>query len=189
MARTRTARISFGAAVIAGLCGLGAFGTVQASPAQDSGSTTPRCGTEDLSAALGAPVESAQYPGQYDVPLVFENVSSHNCALYGVPGVDLVGPDDPNGTVYHLRRIDNGAPYNVVTPGMTATATITVLTNTPGSVGSNGSTDWTPTTVKTIPPGQTQPLTLQWPDGLTVLRQDSATHPGSYVNGILADPA
>ncbi|NKQ51750.1 DUF4232 domain-containing protein [Amycolatopsis sp. K13G38] len=218
MARNRIARLTIGAAAIAAASAIGACGSTtgaasapaqastntavtpasEAAPTQTAaaqtrttapGNATPRCGTADLAVSLGAPVESRQAPGQFDVPLTFRNTSSHDCGLYGVPGVDLIGPDDPNGPVYHLTRIDNGVRHNVVTPGKTATATITVLTNTPGSVGSDGSTNWVPTTVKTIPPGQTTPLTAQWPAGLTVLRQDAATHPGSYVNGVLADPA
>ncbi|MFJ8915260.1 DUF4232 domain-containing protein [Amycolatopsis sp. NPDC102389] len=143
----------------------------------------PRCATADLSLALGSPKPSPNSPGQVDVPLTYKNTSSRTCALYGVPGVDLNGPDDPNGPVYHLPRIDNGVKYNEVPAGSTATATITILKP------SDGSATWTPTRVTTIPPGQTQPLTANWPSDLPVLRQDAATHPGTYVNGILADPA
>ncbi|HVV12610.1 DUF4232 domain-containing protein [Amycolatopsis sp.] len=205
MAHTMITRLTVGFTALAGACTLGACGTSApaASPAPapvsspafvaDSHSapstSTPRCGTADLSVSLGTPKESSEYPGQFDVPLVYRNISAHDCGLYGVPGVDLVGPDDPNGPVYHLTRVDNGAPYNEVTPGTTATATITVLSATPGSVGSNGSTRWIPARVETIPPGQTTALTAQWPSDVTVLRQDAATHPGSWVNGILADPA
>ncbi|WP_328610331.1 DUF4232 domain-containing protein [Amycolatopsis sp. NBC_00345] len=155
---------------------------------ESTGGTTPRCTTADLSASLGTPKEHEDAAGQFDVPLKYTNTSSHSCALHGVPGVDLVGPADPNGTTYHLTRTDNGVAMNVVTPGQSATATVTVLTQAPGAVGSSGSTDWTPTRLVTIPPGQTQPLTVAWPSSLTVMRQDSATHPGSFVNGILADP-
>jgi hypothetical protein len=155
---------------------------------KSSSGSTPRCTTADLSASLGTPKPHQDAAGQFDVPLKYTNTSSHSCALHGVPGVDLVGPDDPNGTTYHLTRTDNGVKMNVVTPGQSATATVTVLTQTPGSAGSLGSTGWTPAKLVTIPPGQTQSLTVAWPSSLTVLRQDSATHPGSFVNGILADP-
>ncbi|WP_410657024.1 hypothetical protein [Amycolatopsis sp. lyj-112] len=107
----------------------------------------------------------------------------------GGAATTLVGPDDPNGPVYPLPRVDNGVRVNEVPPGKTASATITVLTPMPGSVGSGGSTSWTPAKVETIPPGQTEALSAAWPSWLPVLRQDSATHPGSWVNGILADPA
>ncbi|MEU8414552.1 DUF4232 domain-containing protein [Amycolatopsis japonica] len=143
----------------------------------------PRCATTDLSLALGSPKPSPNSPGQVDVPLTYKNTSSRTCALYGVPGVDLNGPEDPNGPVYHLPRIDNGVKYNDVPAGSTATATITILKP------ADDSATWTPTRVTTIPPGQTQPLTANWPSDLPVLRQDAATRPGTYVNGILSDPA
>ena len=118
------------------------------------------------------------------VPLTYKNISKRTCGLYGVPGVDLIGPDDAAfGPVYHLPRVDNGVKNNEVTPGTTATATITVL---PPSAGEKA---WTPSKLKTIPAGQTSALTADWPSNLPVLRQDAATHPGSWVNGILADPA
>lgn len=142
----------------------------------------PRCATTDLALVLGTPKPSSSSPGQVDVPLTYKNKSPRTCALYGVPGVDLNGPDDPNGPVYHLPRVDNGVKYNEVPAGSTATATITVLKPADGAAA------WTPTRVTTIPPGQTQPLTANWPSDLPVLRQDAATHPGTYVNGILADP-
>ncbi|OXM42512.1 DUF4232 domain-containing protein [Amycolatopsis alba] len=142
----------------------------------------PRCATTDLSLALGAPKPSPNSPGQLDVPLTYKNTSPRTCALYGVPGADLNGPADPNGPVFHLTRVDNGVKYNDVPAGSTATATITVLKPAAGEA------TWTPTRVTTIPPGQTQALTANWPSDLPVLRQDAATHPGTYVNGILADP-
>ncbi|ADJ50346.1 hypothetical protein AMES_8520 [Amycolatopsis mediterranei S699] len=153
-----------------------------AEPAAAKTSGTPRCTTADLSVSLGKPKEKS--PGQFDIPLTYRNVSDHTCGLHGVPGVDLAGPEDPTfGPVYHLPRVDNGVKHNEVTPGTTASATITVLTP------AEGGASWTPAKLTTIPPGQTQPLTADWPADLPVLRQDAATHPGSYVNGILADPA
>ncbi|MFC3453241.1 DUF4232 domain-containing protein [Amycolatopsis speibonae] len=143
----------------------------------------PRCATTDLALAIGTPKSSPNSPTQLDVPLTYKNTSSRTCALYGVPGADLNGPADPNGPVYHLTRVANGVKYNEVPAGSTATATVTVLKPAAGEA------TWTPTRVTTIPPGQTQALTANWPSDLPVLRQDAATHPGTYVNGILADPA
>ncbi|EME53015.1 DUF4232 domain-containing protein [Amycolatopsis decaplanina] len=163
--------------------GTGASKPTATTGKQVGSGSTPRCATTDLSLALGAPKPSPNSPGQVDVPLTYKNTSSRTCALYGVPGVDLNGPGDPNGPVYHLPRVDNGVKYNDVPAGSTATATITILKP------AEGSATWTPTRVTTIPPGQTQPLTVNWPSDLPVLRQDAATHPGTYVNGILSDPA
>ncbi|MFG1639136.1 DUF4232 domain-containing protein [Amycolatopsis sp. NPDC049252] len=161
-----------------------AGGAGAAGPAAAASAATPRCTTADLAVSLGKPAEKTNAPGQFDVPLTYRNTSDHTCGLYGVPGVDLAGPDDATfGPVYHLPRENNGVKYNEVPAGTTASATITVLTP------SEGGASWTPTSLKTIPPGQTQALTADWPAGLPVLRQDAATHPGTYVNGILADPA
>ena len=192
-------RILMGIGTAAGAFALAACGTSPApaaaaaavAPAGGSGggvaaasTATPRCTTADLEVLLGKPAEKNDAPGQYDIPLTYRNTTDHTCGLYGVPGVDLAGPDDATfGSVYHLPRVDNGVKYNEVTPGTTASATITVLKPSPGEP------TWTPAKLNTIPPGSRTPLTAQWPSDLPVLRQDAATHPGSYVNGILADPA
>ncbi|WP_328612796.1 DUF4232 domain-containing protein [Amycolatopsis sp. NBC_00355] len=162
----------------------GTAGGAGAAAARVPATSTPRCTTADLAVSLGKPAGKSDAPGQFDVPLTYRNTSDHTCGLYGVPGVDLAGPDDATfGPVYHLPRENNGVKYNEVPAGTTASATITVLTP------SEGGASWTPTQLKTIPPGQTQALTADWPADLPVLRQDAATHPGTYVNGILADPA
>jgi hypothetical protein len=193
-------RILMGIGTVAGAFALAACGTSTAAqapaaaPAPAAGGSgggvapvavsTPRCTTADLEVLLGKPAEKNDAPGQVDIPLTYRNTTDHTCGLYGVPGVDLVGPDDPTfGPVYHLPRVDNGVKYNEVPAGTTASATITVLTP------AEGGASWTPAKLNTIPPGQTSPLTAEWPADLPVLRQDAATHPGSYVNGILADPA
>jgi hypothetical protein len=194
-------RILMGIGTVAGAFALAACGTSTAAqapapaaaqaPSGGSGggvaaasTATPRCTTADLEVLLGKPAEKNDAPDQFDIPLTYRNTSGHTCGLYGVPGVDLVGPDDATfGPVYHLPRTDNGVKYNEVTPGTTASATITVVKPAAGEP------TWTPTKLNTIPPGQTTALTAKWPADLPVLRQDAATHPGSYVNGILADPA
>jgi hypothetical protein len=127
-------------------------------------------------------------PGQRTVPLVYTNISARPCVVSGVPGVDLLGSKDPNGTTYSVPRPNADAPQKRYTlgPGKRATATLTYLTDTPGSVGSLGSTGWTPTQVVTTPPGDTHQLVTPWTSGDTVLRQDSATHPGTFVGPLVA---
>ncbi|WP_410627040.1 DUF4232 domain-containing protein [Amycolatopsis sp. cmx-8-4] len=120
-------------------------------------STTPnpgpprRCTAGELAVRLGAPAQVE--PGQFDVPLVFTNTGSLPCKLYGVPGVDLRGPADPNGAVYSLPRIDDGDKDVTAAPGQSANAHLIVLTYTDGSQGSNGSGKWVPTQLVTTPPG------------------------------------
>ena len=143
-----------------------------------------RCHTDQLSARLDAPASRGD--SQVPVKLVYTNKSQRPCLLRGVPGADLHGPADPNGPVYTLTRQTNGVKDIHLRPGASASARLVVLPYSDGSVGSMGSTRWVPTRLETIPPGETTPLTAQWPAGLTVLRQDSATHPGSWIEPFAA---
>lgn len=172
-----------------GASGTSASSSVKTATQVASTGGDSRCATSDLSLSVGTPKKHDDSSGQVDVPLTFKNISSHTCALYGLPAVSLLGPDDPNGPTYQLTGTDNGVQHNDVEPGMTATAAVTILEPGDGSVGSLGSKSWTPTKVQATPPGQSQALTAAWPTSVPVLRQDSATHPGSFANGILADPA
>jgi hypothetical protein len=158
--------------------------------ADQSGSAVPstpaaavqRCHTRQLSARLGP--RTGMGGGQSWMPLTYTNTSAQTCLLRGVPGVDLHGPNDPNGPVYSLRRQPTGQQDVVLRPGSSGSARLVVLSDTEGSVGSGGSTNWVPTQLVTIPPGETSPLTVAWPAKLTVSRQDEATHPGSWVQNI-----
>lgn len=153
-------------------------------PAAAPGAPEARCHTDQLSARLEAPASRGD--SQVPVKLVYTNKSQRPCLLRGVPGADLHGPADPNGPVYTLTRQTNGAKDIHLRPGASASARLVVLPYSDGSVGSMGSTRWVPTRLETIPPGETTPLTAQWPSGLTVLRQDSATHPGSWIEPFAA---
>jgi hypothetical protein len=148
---------------------------------------TQRCHTAQLSARLGARAAFSQggSTGQTAIPLVYTNTSKTGCQLHGVPGLDLHGPSDPNGPVYQLPRQDRGGNVTLA-PGGSASARVVVLSYEQGSLGSAGSTRWTPTQLVTIPPGETTSLTIAWPAGLTVLRQDEATHPGSWIESFTA---
>lgn len=142
-----------------------------------------RCHTTQLAARLGT--RTTMSSGQVVVPLIYANTSEQSCLLRGVPGLDLRGPADPNGPVYSLRSSDKGGTVTLA-PGASATARVVVLPYEDGSVGSEGSGRWTPTQLVTTPPGETTPLTVAWPAGLTVLRQDEATDPGSWVESFTA---
>jgi hypothetical protein len=143
------------------------------------------CHTPQLSARLGPRADMGG--GQGWIPLTYTNTSDRPCVLRGVPGADLRGPADPNGTVYTLPRQNNARVPDVqLAPRASASARLVVLSDQPGSVGSLGSKGWVPTQLVTIPPGETSPLTVPWPAGLSVMRQDSATHPGSWIGPFTA---
>lgn len=140
-----------------------------------------RCVAADLRAGLG----EATGEGQRTVSIVYRNVSGRPCEARGVPGVDLRGPDDPNGPVYSVFRQEADGASAVLEPGGSVSATLTYLTDADGSVGTLGSTGWIPTELVTTPPGDTAQLTVPW-NGDAVLRQDGATRPGTYVGPLAA---
>jgi hypothetical protein len=144
-----------------------------------SADPSARCHTAQLSARLGPRTEMGG--GQGWIPLTYTNTSDRPCLLGGVPGADLHGPADPNGPVYTLTRQGAGGADIDLPPGAGASARLVVLSDQDGAVGSMGSKHWVPTQLVTIPPGETGALTVAWPVGLSVLRQDSATHPGSWI--------
>ncbi|MYW97162.1 DUF4232 domain-containing protein [Amycolatopsis rubida] len=201
---TKLTRATVGAAVFASAFALAACGSpansaapAASSPAAASSAPastakekqpdapTPRCTTDDLSVSLGTAKPAGS---QLELPLTFKNTSSHTCDLHGTPGVDLHGPDHPvYGPVDSLLRRETGPAHNVLAPGRTATAKITVLPSDPNPPAESPA--WTAESLATIPPGQTKALKAAWPSNIAITRQDGATHPGTWVDGITADPS
>lgn len=160
-------------------------GAVAPHPAATS---VARCGTQDLSAHLGAvtwyPDASSDH-ATGKVPVIYTNVSGRTCTMDGFSGVDLHGPaSDPNGPVFSLARANDPAhqpkPFTLQ-PGAQANTTVTFTTWHQGEIGAMGSTNWVPTTLVVTPPNQTASFTLPWFQGVSVLRDDTATHRATYV--------
>jgi hypothetical protein len=158
--------------------------------------TVPQCATRDLSAHLGDITWSPEPNNPHAagrVPVIYTNVSGHPCYMEGFGGVDLHGPNDPNGPVDSLRRAEapnpGATPVRLtLTPGGEANTTIVFTTWQQGDVGSMGSLDWVPTSVVVTPPNQTTSFTLPWFQGVSVLRQDTATHVGDYIFPVTGGP-
>ncbi len=113
----------------------------------------PWCGTDSLSLTTGPYGAPGDAPQiHFDVTLT--NTSPESCALQGYPGVDLIGPDDPSwGPVYSLPRQDVEAAPLTLAPGASASSRLTFLPTPDGWI----------------------------PGGIAVLRQDGASHPGTYI--------
>jgi hypothetical protein len=132
-----------------------------------------RCTLDQLKASLGATTGEA---GQRHTTVVWTNTSAAGCLMEGFGGVDLQGPDDPMGPTYSLPRTSATPESFTLAPGHAAHTTITWLPPQDGP-------GWTPTTIVVTPPDETRSARLDWPGG-AVLRQDGATHPGSYVGPV-----
>lgn len=134
-----------------------------------------RCTDGDLTAALGRTTGEA---GQRHTTVVWTNSSSEACTMTGFGGVDLRGPQDPMGTTYSLPRSSKQAAPVRLAPGGTAHTLITWLPPQDGP-------GWTPTSIAITAPDETASKTVGWPGG-AVLRQDAATHPGTYIDPVAA---
>lgn len=128
--------------------------------------------------SLSATAAPAPDPdAQTQLTLILTNVAGQSCTLQGYPDVDLLGPDDPEfGTTYHLPQQAGDPQPLTLAPGDTASAILTFLPGPPSG--------WVPTTILVTVPRASPKNHLQtpWiPAGTSVLRQDAATHPGTYI--------
>jgi hypothetical protein len=111
--------------------------------------------------------------------LQFVNTGTAVCRMKGYPGVDLLGPNDPAyGPTYQVPRASAAVPTVTLAPGSTAHAVLHFLTPQEG-------TRWIPSRISVTPPDTTRQLESAWPR-IAVLRQDAATHPGTYIGPMLA---
>jgi hypothetical protein len=119
---------------------------------------------------------------QWQLPITMTNQGSTACTVQGFPGVRLDGSD---GTSWDLVRTNGAVSPVLLKPGEHVTAEITYLTAT--SLGSGEpDTGWHVTGYAVTPPNTTNTQTLPWPDALGLVKQDAATHPGTYVGPVHA---
>jgi hypothetical protein len=148
-----------------------------ATPGEPATTTPParagRCTLDQLTASLGRTTGEA---GQRHTTVVWTNTSTSDCVMDGFGGVDLEGPDDPMGHTYSLPRTSATPQSFTLAPGHAAHTTITWLPPQDGP-------GWTPTAMLVTPPNETRSARLDWPGG-AVLRQDGATHPGTYIGPV-----
>ncbi|WP_329403432.1 DUF4232 domain-containing protein [Streptomyces melanogenes] len=133
-----------------------------------------RCRTADLGFAI-VPTSRAKNPNiQYALTITLTNKGATSCVMTGYPGVDLAGP-----LTWSLARQTAVQPHRVtVRPGATTTFNIFYLPYVQGS-----GDEFKPTRIVVTPPGETHSHTLPWPVG-SILLQDAATHPGTYVSPV-----
>jgi hypothetical protein len=142
--------------------------------ANTTAAAMPWCAIDSMSLSIGAP-PAPDSNDQGHFPVVLTNISNHACTLQGYPDVDLLGPDDPLfGPTYRLpQQVGDPQPLTLA-PGASASSVLTFLPGPP-----NG---WVPRTIVVTLPDTSAHLETSWiPGGVSVLRQDAATHPGTYI--------
>lgn len=129
----------------------------------------PWCAADSLSLRTGGP------PDETYVTVILTNISEQACTMQGYPGVDLVGPDDPVfGPTYSMPRQAGDPQPFTLDPWADALSYLTFLPGSPDG--------WVPSTIVVTPPDATTQLETSWNvPGTSVLRQDGATHPGTYI--------
>jgi hypothetical protein len=124
--------------------------------------------------------ESIPGETQPHVRLVLTNTSPTSCKLDGLADVELVGPNHPAfGPVFQLRswQADKPPPPLTLRPRDQAHMTILYLEFGPGNEGG----PWTPERIAFALPGfKGHRWTVVGWRGKSVLRQDEATHPGTW---------
>jgi hypothetical protein len=168
-----------------------AAAATQSTPAGGSAGST--CQPGDLTASLGSTLGSATAPtdasggnpalgqGQNDQLVELTNSGSTACTLDGFPGVNLEGAANGSST-YQWPLTRSSATYSSATlqPGGSAHFGIVYLPLGGGTSGQSIKV----TTIIVTPPNDYSSKQLPW--SKTLLLQDAATHPGTWITPVQA---
>ncbi|WP_181793555.1 DUF4232 domain-containing protein [Streptomyces sp. WELS2] len=177
--KTTMTTVALAAIVAAGT----AVAAVPASAATAKAAPT-RCHTADLKAGFAtgddAKPEMGRTGKQTQAFVWFTNKSNHTCTLSGFAGVDMVGTQKTDGT-WSLARSSKKPTKITLGRGATADFSISLL---PVAASTPQKEKFVPAKFLVTPPNETEHFTLKWPFGGQILKQDGATHPGTYLNPV-----
>src|SRR3954447_10943784 len=134
---------------------------VTTTPAGTSTARPDRCHTSELTGSLGPETAGA---GQRYATLMLRNTGGRSCTLYGFGGLGLAGA---GGAAVPTKQVRSGAPPTTVSlaPGATARSALHWgSVNGPGDPPT-GACQPAPTTLRVIPPDETDPLSVAWTFG------------------------
>jgi hypothetical protein len=130
-------------------------------PAGTSAARTDRCHTSELTGSLGPETAGA---GQRYATLILRNTGGRSCTVHGFGGIGLAGA---GGAALPTKQVRAGGPPTTVSlaPGATARSALHWgSVNGPGDPPT-GACQPAPTTLRVIPPDETDPLSLAWTFG------------------------
>ncbi|MGI5380735.1 DUF4232 domain-containing protein [Streptomyces sp. CA-251387] len=110
---------------------------------------------------------------QEEVSVALTNKSASTCTLKGFPGIDLLSASGS----WSLTRSAETPKTVTLASGKVAYFTITYL-----PFEGDGE-EFKAESIVVTPPDETTSATLDWP-GDSLMRQDAATHPGTFVSPI-----
>ncbi|CAB4684791.1 MAG: DUF4232 domain-containing protein [Actinobacteria bacterium] len=160
-----------GVLVLAAIVACGAF--VSLAPGSSRASAALPC---QLALEFGS--RTGDPGNQFQINLVVVNKDFVTCRLTGFPAVELIGPVDPLlGSIFTLPEQSGRSQVVALRPGQRAHAVLTVLPP------DRQSAQWAPGYVRVVVQtgaGPSFAMALPWRFG-AVLRQDGASHPGTYI--------
>lgn len=131
----------------------------------------PEC--TKLKVTLSQPTNVDDDAIQRRMPILLTNQGRDTCVVRGFPEVTLEGED---GTSWELMRTNGPAEPVLVAPGEHASADLTYLT-----MGSDADNAWLVGGMSVTPPNTTDAQNVVWPEVAAIVKQDGATHPGTYI--------
>lgn len=145
---------------------------------QDSESAAKRVGVPEcphLNTVIyndAQPTTNEPGASQFRIQLAFRNPGA-KCVVRGFPGFRFDGED---GTSWDVVRTNEPKLDVVLEPGERAVANFTFL-------GSDEASGWHVKSVAITPPHTYDTETFPWQQG-ALLKQDAATHPGTYISPV-----
>lgn len=140
------------------------------------------CQPQNLSFALAGRTATPGSPGQQRQEVDLVNTGSATCTMTGFPGVDLIGLARGQQN-YSWSLVRQSVSYSRVTlpPGGKAHFSVIYL---PQAAGDSGGIAVAKMVI--TPPGAFTQAELTWSP--TVVLQDGATHPGTYISPVVPGP-
>lgn len=153
--------------------------TAGSSSGQGGTTSSTACKGADLKVRIVHGTDADPDPTKTNDPatVAITNSGQSTCTIQGHPQVDLIST---SGDDWPLVAQAGETPKLTLPPGTSAFASLYVLSHTAGG----GSEAFQVKSVVIIPPDTKTPTTVPWPWTWALERQDTATHPGTYIGAV-----
>lgn len=152
--------------------------TAGSSSAQ-GGAASTACKGADLKVRIVHGTDADPDPAKSNeaATVAITNSGQSTCTVQGHPQVDLISA---SGDDWPLVPQAGDTPKLTLPPGTSAFASLYVLSHTAGG----GSQAFQVKSAVITPPDTKTPTTVPWPWTWALERQDTATHPGTYIGAV-----
>jgi hypothetical protein len=157
-----------------------AAGATSTATSSQAAGTSGSCQAANLSFALGAKSGGAGQASQTTQAVDLTNKGSSACTMDGFPGVDLVGAaNGQQNFSWSLQRLSASYAQVTLQPGGTAHFNLVYQPSASGDAG-----DITVDKLVLTPPNSFTQADVTW--NQSVLLQDGATHPATYITPVVS---